>query len=363
MPRREMPPSMYEPAPKEGPGGQQRLFDLPPTKWEERAATERVPQGRTWADLTEKQRARTTETLRTTGVTHQGMRNRMVSVYQRAVDRAGGGAPQGQDFYASQQPEHFEHDAKRFNVPYHVIVAVNAVLSPKKRMTTATGIQENREAAYHVLRHVTSGKEGLPPQSGIGLKRNVEKAVGIVRQHLENGTHPLDAVNEEGKKLVSGPKVEAYYSNYMNPSRTTTDVWHQRIAYGPHVRSSLTDEENARRQELGRTFGRRSHQAARYIPKTPAEVLTGKVGVHEAVAHATEAAARQVGVTPSELQSVIWHQAKHEAGEPAPREPLGLFERPKRENRRSYQPTLSRSQFAYTPPQTIGDAKNVDVGF
>ena len=66
---------------------------------------------------------------------------------------------------------------------------------------------------------------------------------GDVRQYVEHGTHPLDAKDDWGRHLVSGPKVEAYYSNYMHPGRTTTDIQHSRVLFGPKVRSTLSPEE------------------------------------------------------------------------------------------------------------------------
>jgi hypothetical protein len=222
--------------------------------------------------------------------------------------------PRGQDFYAREQAGRFEQDAKHFNLPYHVVVAANAIMSPKTSLATPHGYQTNREAAFRVIQHAQMGKSGVPDTGGRGLRANAAKAADLVRQHLEHGTHPLDATNAAGKPLLSGPKVQAYYSNYMNPSRTTTDIQHSKIMFGDTVRSGLSDEEKAHKKTLDETYGKGSKESGAYIPKSPAEELLEKSGVHEWSAHNTEHVAAEVGTTPGELQSVVWHQKKTELG-------------------------------------------------
>ena len=131
---------------------------------------------------------------------------------------------------------------------------------------------------------------------------------------MANGTHPLDAVDHTGKPILSGPKVEAYYSNYIDPSRTTTDIQHSRVLFGPKVRSEMSDDELKHKKELEEQYGRGSKEVGRNIPKTPAEQLLSKSGVHEWAAHVTGEVAKEVGVHPSELQSIVWHEHKTRRG-------------------------------------------------
>jgi hypothetical protein len=222
--------------------------------------------------------------------------------------------PKGQDFYASEQADRFEADAKHFGVPFHVALAVNAVMSPKTALSTSTGFQTNREAAHMVLRHATTDQPGYPETGGRGLRANVHKATDIVRQHLEHGTHPLDATDDTGHHLLSGPKVEEYYSSYIDPSRAPTDIQHSRVLFGPKVRSEMTPEETARKDELVEQYGKNSPEVGRYIPKTPAEQLLGKTGVHSWATHVTSQVAQEVGVHPAEFQSAVWHEHKEQRG-------------------------------------------------
>jgi hypothetical protein len=317
--------SVFQTTPEEGPGGQQRLFspqtepEAFETKWAKRARTERVVQPRrTWADIrpTSASKGRgvsqesVRETLAAEGVTTRGAKQRLRSHLATAQERAGEEMPKGQAFYAHEQADRFEQDAKHFGVPFHVALAVNAVMSPKTALATARGYQTNREAAHLVLRHVTSGKTGVPNIAGKGLRANAVKAAEIVRQHLEHGTHPLDAVDSTGKHLLSGPKVEEYYSSYIDPSRAPTDIQHSRVLFGPKVRSELSPEENVRKDELIAKYGRNSPEVGRYIPKSPAEVLLGKQGVHEWAHHVTSEVAVERGLHPSELQTIAWHEHK-----------------------------------------------------
>ena len=221
--------------------------------------------------------------------------------------------PKGQDFYAHSQADLFEQDAKHFNVPYHVALAVNAVMSPKTSLATSTGLQTNREAAHTVLHHVLSGKPGAPKVK-YGLNANAVKGAEIIRQHLNKGTHPLDAIDHNGHPLLSGPKVEEYYSSYIDPSRSPTDIQHSRIMFGPKVRSVLSPEEHEKQRQIIEEYGKDSPQAGAYIPKTPAEQLLGHAGVHQWSSHVTGEVAKEFGVHPAEFQSVVWHEHKTQRG-------------------------------------------------
>jgi hypothetical protein len=222
--------------------------------------------------------------------------------------------PEGQAFYAKDQSDRFEDDAKHFGVPYHVALAVNAVMSPKTALATPSGLQTNREAAHMVMRHVMSGAPGDPNTGGRGLRANAAKAADIVRQHLASGTHPLDATDETGHHLLSGPKVEQYYRSYIDPSSSPTDIQHSRVLFGPKVRSEMTPEETAHKDALVEQYGKNSKEVGRYIPKTPAEQLLSKSGVHEWAEGVTSDVAREVGVHPAEFQSVVWHEHKTQRG-------------------------------------------------
>jgi len=326
--------SMFQDTPAEGPGGQQRLFspheepEAFETKWARRARTERIPTPpRTWSSLratnaTPNEAGRrqgvSQESVRgvlgAEGVTTRGAKARLRSHWSSAQARAGGGMPTGQDFYAREQADRFEQDAKHYGVPFHVALAVNAVMSPKTALATPSGLQTNREAAHLVFQHVMAGKSGVPNTGGRGLKANAAKAADIVRQHLSNGTHPLDAKDETGHHLLSGPKVEQYYRSYIDPSSSPTDIQHSRVLFGPKVRSEMTPEETAHKDELVEQYGKNSPEVGRYIPKTPAEQLLAKSGVHEWAENTTSDVAREVGVHPAEFQSVVWHEHKTQRG-------------------------------------------------
>lgn len=326
--------SMFQATPEEGPGGQGRLFspkaepEAFETKWAKRARTERIPTPpRSWSgiratDATPNSEGRrqgvsqesVRKVLGAEGVTTRGAKARLRSGWSSAQDRAGGGMPKGQDFYAREQSDRFEEDSKHFGVPYHIALAVNAVMSPKTALATPSGLQTNREAAHMVLRHVMSGKEGIPDTGGRGLRANASKAADIVRQHLSSGTHPLDAQDETGHHLLSGPKVEQYYRSYIDPSSSPTDIQHSRVLFGPKVRSEMTEEETAHKDKLVEQYGKNSTEVGRYIPKTPAEQLLSKSGVHEWAEGVTSDVAREVGVHPAEFQSVVWHEHKTQRG-------------------------------------------------
>jgi hypothetical protein len=323
------PNSVFQETPEEGPNGQGRLFspkDEPEafeTKWAKRARTERVPlPARRWQDIRPTpdapgrghSQADVKNTLAAEGVTTRGAKARLRSHWDSAVQRAGGGMPKGQDFYAREQADRFEEDAKMHGLPFNVALAVNAIMSPKTALSTASGLQTNREAAHMVMRHVLSGKPGIPDTGGRGLRANASKAAAVVRQHLENGTHPLDAVDINGKHLLSGPKVEEYYSAFIDPSRAPTDIQHSRILFGPGVRSELSPEETAQKDALVEQYGKNSPEVGRFIPKTPAEKLLAKPGVHEWGSHVTSEVAAEKGVQPSEFQSVDWHEHKTRRG-------------------------------------------------
>lgn len=354
--------SVFQSTPSEGPGGQGRLFSSEhepeafETKWAKRARTERVVQSRRqWGDIRPTQaspgRGVSQESVKGTlgaeGVTTRGAKSRLRSHWASAQQRAGGRAPQGQAFYAHEQADRFEADAKHFGLPFHVALGVNAVLSPKTALSTSNGFQTNREAAHMVMRHVMSGKEGVPNTGGRGLKANAHKAAEIVRQHLANGTHPLDATDENGKHILSGPKVEEYYSSYLDPSRSPTDIQHSRVLFGPKVRSELSPEENAKKDELIAAHGKNSTEVGRYIPKTPAEQLLSHSGVHEWASHVTSDVAKEVGVHPAEFQSAVWHEHKTQRGgsSAVQKEVKPLFAPRGTPKSQSRQPTLSDSQF------------------
>lgn len=322
-------PSLYRDPTIQGPNGQQRLFtarqepEAFETRGQRRARTERVPQpARKWNDIratpespgrgVSQQSVR--ETLGEQGVTTRGAKSRLRATYRSAVARAGGGMPKGQDFYEEEQANRFEDDAKFFGVPYNVSVAVNAIMSPKTSLATPRGYQTNREAAHLVMRHVISGKSGAPNTAGKGLRANAVKAAELVRQHLENGTHPLDAVDSTGKHLLSGPKVEEYYGSYMHPGHAPTDIQHSRILFGPKVRSELSKEELEKTYAVQEEYGKNSPEAGRMIPKTPAENLLGKSGVHEWASHVTAEVANEFGIHPAEFQSADWHEHKTQRG-------------------------------------------------
>lgn len=321
------PHSLYQPAHEEGPGGQQRLFNPSEepeafeTKYQKRARTERVPAPRReWKNIRPGGPGRGVSQesvqalLKEQGVTTQGARARLRSHWQGAQKRAEGGMPKGQDFYASEQSNRIEADANHFHVPFHVALAVNAVMSPKTALATPTGLQTNREAAFRVMQHVTAGLPGTPDTGGRGLRANAQKAAEIMRQHLATGTHPLDATDETGHHLLSGPKVEEYYASHIDPSRSPTDIQHSRILFGPKVRSEMSPEETAEKDRLVAEHGKNSPEVGRFIPKTPAEKLLSKSGVHEWAAHVTGEAAKEAGVHRSEFQSVAWHEHKTRRG-------------------------------------------------
>lgn len=323
------PNSVFRDTPAEGPGGQGRLFspqaepEAFETKWAKRARTERVPTPeRSWQGLrsTDKSPGRgisqqgVRSTLGEQGVTTRGAKSRLRSHWDSAVGRAGGGMPKGQDFYAKEQSDRFEEDSKHFGVPYNVALAVNAVMSPKTALTTPSGLQTNREAAHMVMRHVASGKPGVPDTGGRGLRANAHKGAEIMRQHMESGTHPLDAKDETGHHHLSGPKVEQYYRSYIDPSSSPTDIQHSRILFGPGVRSEMSPTETAHKDSLVEQYGKNSPEVGRFIPKTPAEQLLSKGGVHEWAEHMTSQVASEVGVHPSEFQSVVWHEHKTQRG-------------------------------------------------
>lgn len=330
--------SVFQPPPEEGPGGQQRLFspgDEPEafeTKASKRARTERVPAPRReWDDvrkdqstpnpLTGKRQGVSKEsveaTLREAGVDPAGARRRLQQHWESANKRASGEKPVGQTFYSDDQPDRIESDAKTFNLPFHVALAANAVMSPKTALATSRGFQTNREAAFKVMQHVVAGKPGTPDTGGRGLRANADKAADIIRQHLSSGTHPLDATDETGHHLLSGPKVEEYYASHIDPSRSPTDIQHSRILFGPKVRSEMTPEESAHKEALIEEFGKDSKEVGAYIPKSPAEKLLEHPGVHEWAAHVTGLAAKKAGVQRSEFQSAVWHEHKTQRGGPS----------------------------------------------
>ena len=361
------PISVFQETPEEGPGGQGRLFspqaepEAFETKWAKRARTERVPTApRKWGDIRPTPdtpgRGHSQEDIRNTlgeqGVTTRGAKARLRSHWDSAVQRAGGGEPTGQAFYAHEQADRFEEDAKMFGVPFHVALAVNAIMSPKTALATPGGLQTNREAAHMVMRHVMEGKPGTPDTGGRGLRANASKAAEVVRQHLANGTHPLDATDINGKHLLSGPKVEEYYSSYIDPSRAPTDIQHSRILFGPKVRSEMAPEEIEHKNRLVEEFGKNSKEVGRYIPKTPAEQLLAKTGVHEWASHVTSEVAAEKGVHPSEFQSVVWHEHKTQRGgrSAVQKEMQPLFQRPSKSGGSARQLKLiSDSQFKTTP--------------
>src|SRR5207244_887972 len=123
---------------------------------------------------------------------------------------------------------------------------------------------------------------------GVGMHANAGKAAEVVRQYVTKGTHPLDAMDpESGHPVVSGPKVSQYYSNYMTPERVTTDVWHARAMLGHKLRSTLTEEERAKKQKLKGT-----PEGNKLVIKTPLEQSLEQAGMHELSAHVTERAAK-----------------------------------------------------------------------
>jgi hypothetical protein len=286
-----------------------------------RARNERtILPARTWTDLpaeaagTRVSRASVTTRLAAEGVTTRAAKARLREHARGAIERAGKEMPRGQDFYSDEQAGRIDETAKHFGVPFHVALAVNAIMSPKTSLATATGLQTNREAAHHVLNHVISGKAGPADTKGLGLRANVRKATEVVRQYLENGTHPLDAVDAKGQHLVSGPKVEEYYSSYVDPHRAPTDIQHARILFGPGVRSEMSPEEIAHKNTLVAQYGKNSPEVGRYIPKSPAEQLISHGGVHEWAAHVTSQVAQEFNMHPAEFQSMLWHEHKTRRG-------------------------------------------------
>jgi hypothetical protein len=119
------------------------------------------------------------------------------------------------------------------------------------------------------------------------------------------------------------------------------------VLFGPKVRSELSPEENAKKEELIQHYGKDSSEVGKYIPKSPAEQLLAKSGVHEWASGVTTDVAKEVGVHPAEFQSGVWHEHKTRRGgnSAVQSEVKPLFAARKDPGPGSRARTLSASQF------------------
>jgi hypothetical protein len=294
---------------------------------------------RSWHDFTDEKKARISQTMESKfGVTMESAIHHHGALIDAGFDRghdravAAGAHPltssrmEGQGFYAGGEGSDRKQVAdlaRQHGVPFEVAAGVRAAVSPRIKLPG------ERRSAANVFEHVAvQGKSPQENISGVGIQGNARSGAFILQQHLESGTHPLEAMEPsygkagEGKgkprmdksgnpimkKALSGPKVEGYMQGYTNPhhpdTRTAMDV-HATEGMTPHLPGKpgkWTDPKDGKEKSIPQ-----SHPDWR--PNTE-DLMKNVEGATEFFNHAAHTAAKIRGLDPTEGQAGAWFQQR-----------------------------------------------------
>lgn len=296
-----------------------------------------------WEGLSDKQRHATLSTLSNKyGVTPENTLQAHGALIDSAFDRSraahqmahpdshegwsGSVRMHGQDFYSGGE----ESDrgqvaalARRHGVPFDVAAGVRGAVSPRIKLPG------ERRSAEAVFQHVAAGKGPQDKVLGAGIQGNARSGVEILRQHLEGGIQPTDAMEHsygksgefEGqprkdkktgepimKKALSGPKVEGYVQSYTHPFHPQT-----RGAMDVHAVAGMTPHLPA---NPGKWTDPKDNKE-RMIPQSHPDWKANAEDLMKNVSHATEffdhfsrQAAKQRGLTQPEGQAGAWFEQR-----------------------------------------------------